>query len=78
MAHAIALPADSAVHEALLDIVTAPNMSAFRANMIARDHGVHRIVHAIEGSAGFELGIGIPGGTWQWGSLRTLLGVLGL
>lgn len=78
MAHAIALPADSAVHEALLDIVTTPNLSAFRANMIARDHGVQRIVRAIECSTGFEVGVGVPGGTWQWGSLRTLMGVLGL
>lgn len=73
------MPTDDQVFDALCDVVTSPNLTPFRANMILLDHGVDRIVRAVEGTdRKLSIGIGVPGGAWQWGSLDNLTATLGI
>ena len=67
------------VFDALCDAVTAAEATAFRLNMVFRDHGVQRICRAVEPSeGGVHIGVGIQGGTWQWGTLQQVSTVVNL
>lgn len=67
------------VFDALCDAVTAAESSAFRLNMIFRDHDVHRICRAITPSeGGVHIGIGVPGAAWQWGTVAQVESIVSL